>query len=120
MFPAKMFQDKHVDGGDSQKKNKRLTMFLSIAALALTLGSAAQAQGGYRDPALRVAHDNGFEDGSLVGRQDLFHGKAFQPFPRGKYAHEDRGYHREYGDKFAYEQEYANAYRAGYMRAFRR
>lgn len=120
MFPGKMLQNRMLQGRDSQKKKKRLAMFLGIAALALTLGSAAEAQNGYRDPALRVARDNGFEDGSLVGRQDLFHGKAFQPFPRGKYAHEDRGYHREYGDKFAYEQEYANAFRAGYVRAFRR
>ncbi len=99
---------------------QRLTMFLGATALMLSLGSVAQAQQAYRDPVMRVAHDIGFEDGSLVGRQDLFHGKAFQPFPRGKYAHEDRGYHREYGDKFVYEQEYANGYRAGYQRAFRR
>lgn len=111
-----MFRSKIKRGKVSQS----LTMFLGTTALALALGHTAQAQSVYRDPALRVAHVNGFEDGSLVGRQDLFHGKAFQPFPRGKYAHEDRGYHREYGGKFAYEQEYANAYRAGYVRSFRR
>ncbi|MGA2697150.1 MAG: hypothetical protein ABSE92_13895 [Terriglobales bacterium] len=113
-----MLQGKVSQGKASHKK--RLTMFLGTAVLAISLGGAAQAQQGYRDPSVRVAHVIGFEDGSLVGRQDLFHGKAFQPFPRGKYAHEDRGYHREYGDKFAYEQEYANGYRAGYQRAFRR
>ena len=97
----------------------RLTMFLGTAALAVALGGAAQAQNGYRDPSLRIAHDMGYEDGSIVARQDLFHGKAFQPFPRGKYAHEDRGYRKEYGDKFAYEQEYTIGYRTAYEREFR-
>jgi hypothetical protein len=99
----------------------QLTAVLFTVALAATMAGPAQAQSNVRyDPALRIARDMGFEDGALVGRQDLFHGKAFQPFPRGKYAHEDRGYRRQYGDKFAYEQEYAAAYHQGYLRGFRR
>jgi hypothetical protein len=66
-----------------------------------------------------VARDFGFQDGTLVGRKDLYQRKPLNPYPRGKYAHEDRGYHHEYGERYAYEAEYARAYREGYERAYR-
>jgi hypothetical protein len=68
---------------------------------------------------MRIARDFGFQDGTLVGHQDLYHRKPLNPYPRGKYAHEDRGYHHEYGDRYAYQAEYARAYREGYERAYR-
>jgi len=96
--------------------------------LAIGLGGAALAQNGYYQPqdyrydppSFRLAHDMGYEDGALVARQDLLHGKPFQPYPRGKYAHEDRGYRSDYGDKYAYMEHYARGYQQGYERTFGR
>jgi hypothetical protein len=60
----------------------------------------------------------GFDDGSLVARQDLNSGKPYNSNPRGRYEDCDRGYRREYGSKDRYRSEYANGYRAGYERIF--
>lgn len=111
------------------------------AVVALTIlmawGTTAIAQEGYRyydrddhygyynrgdyDPAgLRIARSTGYDDGSRVAYHDFTHYKPFDPYPRGKYAHEDHGYHREYGDKYAYRAEYERGYRAGYASTFRR
>jgi hypothetical protein len=68
---------------------------------------------------MRVARHFGFQDGISVGREDRYQRKPQNPYPRGKYAHEDRGYHHEYGDKYGYKAEYARAYREGYERAYR-
>ncbi|HUJ96115.1 MAG TPA: hypothetical protein VLW84_12665 [Terriglobales bacterium] len=113
---------------------RRRTVKMAALALALAmilivgLRQSASAQDGYhyfdrvdyRDGSLRVARDFGAEDGSLVARQDLAKGKPFQPYPRGKYAHEDRGYRNEFGDKYAYEEAYARAYQQAYEHTFRR
>ena len=107
---------------------------LGMAALAVAVIAAAStlavAQDGYRwngrgdyayDRArFDVARDFGYEDGSRVAHEDIAKAKPYDPYPRGKYAHEDRGYRREYGDKYAYEEAYAHAYQEGYQRAFRR
>lgn len=106
---------------------------ISLAALAAALifaaSAPASAQDGYRyydrgdsryDGNFRIARDFGFEDGSRVAHEDMYKAKPFNPYPRGKYAHEDRGYRREYGDKFSYKEAYARAYQQGYERAFRR
>ena len=108
-------------------------------ALAMTLASAgfAAAQDGYHyydrddhygynnrygynDSGLRIARSTGYDDGSRVAYSDLRHYKPFNPYPRGKYAHEDHGYHHEYGDKYAYRAEYDRGYRTGYAETFRR
>jgi len=67
---------------------------------------------------LRLARDFGFQDGSWVARQDIAKGKPYQPYPRGKYAHADRGYRSEYGDKYAYRAQYTRAYHEAYEQAF--
>lgn len=68
---------------------------------------------------VHVARQFGFQDGASAGREDWYKRKPMNPYPRGKYAHEDRGYHHGYGDKQSYEAEYARAYREGYERAYR-
>ena len=68
---------------------------------------------------MRIAHQIGYQDGSQVAREDMWHGKPFNPYPRGRLRRADRGYHREYGDKNAYRDRYADGYRDGYMSAFR-
>ena len=105
-------------------------------AIAVTLGLSGMAlaqAGGYgrggpapqydhhdRREAHRPGFDQGFRDGSYVARQDLDHRKPFDPRPRGKYSNMDRGYHRDYGDKQAYRDDYAAGYRAGYESVFHR
>jgi hypothetical protein len=73
----------------------------------------------YDRDGMHVARHFGFQDGASAGREDWYKRKPLNPYPRGKYAHEDRGYHREYGDKYWYQAEYARAYREGYERAYR-
>jgi hypothetical protein len=68
---------------------------------------------------IRAARDFGFNDGATVGREDRYKRKPLNPYPRGKYSHEDHGYRRDFGDKYAYEAAYARAYREGYEQAFR-
>ena len=75
---------------------------------------------GYDDSGLRIARNTGFDDGAHMAYHDLTHYKPFDPYPRGKFAHEDHGYHHEYGDKYAYRAEYERGYRAGYASTFRR
>jgi hypothetical protein len=99
-------------------------------ASAMACSCAVRAQSGYRyygpdvpryeDSALRIARNTGYDDGSRMAYSDLSHYKPFDPYPRGKYAHEDHGYHREYGDKYAYRTEYERGYRDGYAATFRR
>jgi hypothetical protein len=100
-------------------------------ALALTMASAgvAVAQDGryydrddysYGRERNRIARDVGYEDGTQVGREDFARRKPYNPYPRGRYAHEDHGYRREYGDRYAYMSQYARAYQEGYERACRR
>ncbi|HXU17163.1 MAG TPA: hypothetical protein VN708_18660 [Terriglobales bacterium] len=68
---------------------------------------------------LHVAREIGYRDGLQVAREDNWHGKPYNPYPRGKYAWADRGYRHEFGDRNAYRERYADAYRDGYMAAFR-
>jgi hypothetical protein len=75
---------------------------------------------GYNDSGLRIARSTGYNDGSRMAFHDLNHYKRFNPYPRGSYSHADHGYHREYGDKNSYRDEYARGYRAGYASTFRR
>jgi hypothetical protein len=75
---------------------------------------------GYNDSGLRIARSTGYDDGSRVAYHDLTHRNPFNPYPRGKFSHEDHGYHREYGDKYAYRAEYERGYQAGYQSTFRR
>jgi hypothetical protein len=105
------------------------TAALGLAVMAAS-GGAALAQGGYGyydrgdygygRETFRIARDIGFQDGANVGRDDFYHRKPFDPYPRGKYAHADHGYHRQYGDRYAYSEQYARAYQAGYRSSFGR
>jgi len=101
-----------------------------VLALAMASGGVALAQGGYQyydrgdygysRENTRIARDFGYDDGSRVAREDFARRKPYDPYPRGKYAHADRGYRREFGDKYAYQDQYARGYQAGYRRAFGR
>jgi hypothetical protein len=61
----------------------------------------------------------GFQDGTAVAREDMYKGKPYNPYPRGKYGDQDRGYRREFGDKHSYRFDYGQGYRAGYESTFR-
>ncbi len=73
---------------------------------------------GYRFRGGDVARDWGFRDGSDAARSDRRVRKSFNPNPRGRYKHSDRGYDRRFGDKREYQEQYAQAYREGYERAW--
>ena len=52
-----------------------------------------------------------------MARQDLTHRKPYDPYPRGKYSHEDHGYRGEYGDRDVCMNQYARGYQQGYVRS---
>jgi len=66
-----------------------------------------------------VARDWGSRDGADAGRGDWHARKSFNPNPRGRYKHSDRGYDRRFGDKHEYQEAYAHAYHESYEHAFR-
>ena len=61
-----------------------------------------------------VARDWGSRDGSDAARSDWRARKSFNPTPRGRYKHSDRGYDRRFGNKREYQELYARAYHEGY------
>ena len=65
-----------------------------------------------------IARDWGSRDGSDAARGDWRARKSFNPTPRGRYKHSDRGYDRRFGDKRGYQEQYARAYHEGYERAW--
>ena len=105
---------------------------MAAAFLAGTIGVAAAQDGRYYDHdsyyrsdgddfhrGMQVARSIGFEDGEQVAREDTWHRKPFNPYPRG-HNHADRGYARDFGSIQDYRATYAEAYRDGYSRAFQR
>jgi len=74
--------------------------------------------GGYGN-GIGFARQWGYQDGAAVARADMDHRHGFDPYPRGKYGHRDRGYRSEYGSKGAYQDEYARAYQEGYQSIYR-
>ena len=113
-------------------KNKLAMAVLALAMVTGASGLATAQDGRYydrdnryydRDDSYRrgfdVARDLGFQDGAQVAREDMWGRKSFNPNPRGRYDHADRGYRREYGDKREYQEQYSAAYRNGYQSTFR-
>ena len=74
----------------------------------------------YRFRGGNVARDWGSRDGADAAYGDVRSRKSFNPNPRGRYKHSDRGYERYFGDKREYQEQYAQAYRQGYERAWDR
>jgi hypothetical protein len=68
---------------------------------------------------MHVAREFGYRDGAQVAREDMWHGKPFNPNPRGRYDDADHGYQRAFGDKREYRERYSRAYREGYESNFR-
>jgi len=65
-----------------------------------------------------AARDWGSRDGADAARGDWRARKSFNPTPRGRYKHSDRGYDRRFGDKREYQEQYARAYHEGYEHAW--
>jgi len=117
--------------------NRKLSLAaLAVAFLTGSAGIAAAQNWGYdrdddrgyryerhdRDDfgrGIQVARSIGFEDGEQVAREDIWHRKPFNPYPRG-HNHADRGYSRDFGNRQEYREQYARAYQQGYNNAFHR
>ena len=113
----------------------KLKLALLVAAFLIgTIGVAAAQDGRYYDHdgddysrydrddfrrGMQVARSIGFEDGEQVAREDMWHGKPFNPYPRG-HNHADRGYARDFGSISDYRANYTDSYRDGYTRTFQR
>ena len=102
---------------------RNVKMAALVLAVAIASSGVARAQdgrsyydrddSGYLRPRIRIAWDLGYQDGSRVARQDFTDRKPYDPYPRGKYSHEDHGYRGEYGDRYAYMNQYARGLSAG-------
>jgi hypothetical protein len=112
--------------------NKFKIAAMTLGLLAGTAGVAAAQDYRYYDRddnryydqddfrgGMRAAREFGWRDGSEVAREDMWHGKSFNPNPRGRFDDADHGYRREFGSIREYREHYARAYRDGYQDAFR-
>jgi len=118
------------------KRNLTLAA-LAFAMFAGTMGFAAAQDGRYSDrddyrydrdydrgssrhefrEGMQRAGDIGYQDGMQVAREDSWHGKRFNPYPRGRYR-SGRGYRSEYGNRHEYLDHYSRAYHEGYEHGY--
>jgi hypothetical protein len=104
----------------------RIAGLAVLATLFLGGIAVAQDRDDYRDRDRddhrfrgdNVARDWGSRDGADASRSDWYARKSFNPNPRGRYKHSDRGYERRFGDKHGYQEQYARAYHEGYEHAW--
>lgn len=74
----------------------------------------AYAKWGYSD----VALDTGYRDGLSAGQKDLRDHKDYRPEKHDAYEDGNHGYHKNYGDKNQYKQQYRKGFIRGYEDAF--
>ena len=74
------------------------------------------AKWGYSD----VALDTGYRDGLSAAQKDLRERKDYRPEKHDSYEDGDHGYHKNYGDKKLYKDEYRKGFLRGYQDAFNR
>ena len=77
--------------------------------------SYGRGRGGYQDPAFARGYADGFEKGIDDGRDR----DRYDPVRHRDYRNADDGYHREYGSKQAYENNYRAGFRQGYEEGYR-
>ena len=65
-----------------------------------------------------MGFDVGYRDGMNSGQKDLRQGKYYQPERHDAYEDGDRGYHKQYGDKYFYKQKYREGFLRGYRQGF--
>jgi hypothetical protein len=65
------------------------------------------------------AFEAGFDDGYREGVKDGRRGRRYDPFGRKDFRRAIRGYHREYGPKSFYQDQYRHGFRRGYERGYR-
>lgn len=66
------------------------------------------------------AHDIGYQDGLMDGRNDRSTGHSFRPTDTDNYKHADRGYHDNFGEKDAWKAAYRQGYADGYREGFKK
>jgi hypothetical protein len=74
------------------------------------------ARWGYSD----VAFDTGYRDGLSAAQKDLRERKEYRPEKHDSYEDADHGYHKSYGAKNLYKDEYRKGFLRGYQDAFNR
>lgn len=67
-----------------------------------------------------TAYDFGYRDGVAMGEKDHLKGKAFRPEKNEWFEDADHGYHKEFGPKRAYQQQYRDGFVRGYEDGFGR
>jgi hypothetical protein len=67
-----------------------------------------------------VAYNFGYQDGVIQGQKDRNKGKEFRPRKNDRFEDADHGYHREFGNKDYYKQQYRQAFIRGYEDGYSR
>lgn len=96
------------------------TLVATSACATYGYSSHPYENGGYSRDVSRVAYDNGFRDGVRAGEHDARGGHRYEPSRQGDWRDADDGYHRNYGDRNFYRQNFRSGFEAGYSQGFRR
>ncbi len=67
-----------------------------------------------------VAGDFGYRDGVAQGEKDRNKGKEFRPRKNDRFEDADHGYHKEFGNKNFYKEQYRQAFIRGYQDGYNR
>ncbi len=67
-----------------------------------------------------VAADFGYRDGVEQGQKDRSKGKEFRPRKNDRFEDADHGYHKEFGNKNFYKEQYRRAFVRGYEDGYNR
>jgi hypothetical protein len=65
-----------------------------------------------------AAFNIGYQDGINAASADIRQGKYYQPERHPYFNHADNGYHKNFGDKYFYQQQYREAFLRGYRDTF--
>ncbi len=80
------------------------------------LGDDAYSRWNYSD----VAFDTGYRDGLGAGQKDWRDRKEYRPERHDSFEDANHGYHKSYGDKSLYKEQYRKGFLRGYDDAFNR
>lgn len=76
--------------------------------------------GAYYRNVERVAYDKGFHEGVEAGEHDARSGRRYEPSRHDDWRDADEGYHRDYGDRNYYRQNFRSGFETGYAEGYRR
>lgn len=90
------------------------------ACAAQTYGYRGPRDGGYGADISRRAYDSGYREGVRAGQDDGRDGRPFSYSRHDDWRDADDGYHREFGNREFYRDNFRRGFEAGYSEAYNR